>query len=1447
LSAANVTDNTGVFILGNNDKFLASGNVSVTNGSVTFGTTGKLAVTGDLTLNNTPVTFGTGPAFLSAADAFLSNKAKITFADSGNMAIGSILNVNNGQIKFGNTGTFSAGATTLVNSSVAGGTNITVTLGAVSMDPSTMTYGDGSQVTTGDIDITGGGISLGKNTSLTTGNILDTGANITLGSTSTMSAADVTATNGGIGIGSGGSYSGGALNLNNSTLSLGSAGNYVNFSTSGDITLVNASVLLGSGGSGSTQSVDLTTSSITIGNGSVLGILGDIAADSTALGMSTVGGAGAVDLGALTHAVNVGNGDGLNNVDLSITSNILNGAGEVMVKSGAGRLQLAPASGSSGEVDITTGDVQVDTSVGPVQLLGGTLSGNGSVGTITGSAGAAAVGIVAPGDNWTSSISGVLFSGSTVWGPQTTFSIDLSSSTPGSPTPGSDYDQLQVNGDIELGDAVLDAHYGSGIKINDVFTIITTTGQVHGKFQQFNNQDIVFVTGQKFTIEYQSDAVILHKVRADATVSMTSAPNPSTLNQPVTLVATVVPEVGSSLIPLTTTVTFYDNGTPIGTVPVDDVGGQDEGIFTTTSLTAGVHVLTVTFDGDADNFNPSNSPTSVLQTVETPIVAPLSGAPPYISPNNSPTVQDQFNLSTTVSHERSPVSWSIAIKKGATTVQTITGNGNPDVNNQIAIATSWNGRVAVVGGPGDTNSDGFADDGSYSAAITITDGFTNVFSTPTIPVVVDNTSPTANLSAPSKILIDPTGASTQPTSTVLTGTVTDTNLSTWVLDIRSGGALLREFTGAGSAVNVTWDGKYTPGNPTAAGTTPIPDAAYTITILGTDLAGNVGSSNTQTVVVLAHGPIVTLTSNTPTVYGQSFTLTATAELPAGSPASLTSLLAGDTINFFQGGTPVGTGTLALNNVTGKYQTSVTVPPENAGTYSNFQAIYPATADFPQGTSNFGTHVITPAPVTVKALDATRTYGSPNPAFDFTVTGLVNGDTKSVFTGSPATTATAASSVGAYPITQGSLAPNGNYTITTFTNGTLTITPAGLTIKIDDKSRFFGQPNPAFTYTVLGLVNGDPASVVSSVPLGTTATITSPVGSYPITATGTPIVGSNYTVTSILNGTLAITPRLTNLSIGSGPGGLAMVSVYGPDGSLKKTLTPFGSNFDGVRTVMADFNNDGVDDLAVGTGPGVIAQVTLLDGVTGANLFTTFPFEDFTGGVFVSAGDIDSDGAAELVVTPDEGGGPRVSVYEGKTFTQTLSYFGINDPNFRGGARAGVGDLNGDGFADIAVSAGFQGGPRVSLWDGKSLASHKFKNLTSDFFVFEDTLRNGAYVAIGDVNGDGFGDLIAGAGPGGGPRVKILSGADLLNPAIGPANAAPFANFFAGDINNRGGVRVAAKTFDADLNADVLTGVGDRGGDTATAYLGANLTHQDYDPYLTLDPFPGLNNNGVYVG
>jgi hypothetical protein len=105
-----------------------------------------------------------------------------------------------------------------------------------------------------------------------------------------------------------------------------------------------------------------------------------------------------------------------------------------------------------------------------------------------------------------------------------------------------------------------------------------------------------------------------------------------------------------------------------------------------------------------------------------------------------------------------------------------------------------------------------------------------------------------------------------------------------------------------------------------------------------------------------------------------------------------------------------------------------------------------------------------------------TYGGSVPALTYHYTGLVNGDTGASFTGGLATTATGSSGVGGYPITQGSLAATGNYTIGTFNDGTLTVTPAPLSAAGVSFSATAGAP---FSGTVATFTNADPYGSAAS--------------------------------------------------------------------------------------------------------------------------------------------------------------------------------------------------------------------------------------------------------------------------------------------------------------------------------------------------------------------------------
>ena len=115
----------------------------------------------------------------------------------------------------------------------------------------------------------------------------------------------------------------------------------------------------------------------------------------------------------------------------------------------------------------------------------------------------------------------------------------------------------------------------------------------------------------------------------------------------------------------------------------------------------------------------------------------------------------------------------------------------------------------------------------------------------------------------------------------------------------------------------------------------------------------------------------------------------------------------------------------------------------------------------------GTLAITKATASVTAKDTIRKYGAANPTFDAAVTGAVNSEALNF---SLASAATQTSGVGNYPIVV-TLGTNPNYEVRPH-DGMLTIDQAVASVKANDKSRTYGDGNPALDAVVTGTVNND---------------------------------------------------------------------------------------------------------------------------------------------------------------------------------------------------------------------------------------------------------------------------------------------------------------------------------------------------------------------------------------
>jgi hypothetical protein len=190
----------------------------------------------------------------------------------------------------------------------------------------------------------------------------------------------------------------------------------------------------------------------------------------------------------------------------------------------------------------------------------------------------------------------------------------------------------------------------------------------------------------------------------------------------------------------------------------------------------------------------------------------------------------------------------------------------------------------------------------------------------------------------------------------------------------------------------------------------------------------------------------------------------------------------------------------------------------------------------------GTLEVEPAILNVVVDNKTKEYGDPRPVFTNTVhpDDLKNGDTlvdiggtivyKSVDdNGDPINEFT---NVGTYNISASGLGGGSvanNYNIV-YTVGELEVSPATITVDIDDANRPYRQANPKFTATFSGFKNGEDENIINkdNLFLTSTATTSSPISgpTYPITGSGA--VASNYTFT-YNEGVLTITPAILTIT------------------------------------------------------------------------------------------------------------------------------------------------------------------------------------------------------------------------------------------------------------------------------------------------------------------------------
>lgn len=210
-------------------------------------------------------------------------------------------------------------------------------------------------------------------------------------------------------------------------------------------------------------------------------------------------------------------------------------------------------------------------------------------------------------------------------------------------------------------------------------------------------------------------------------------------------------------------------------------------------------------------------------------------------------------------------------------------------------------------------------------------------------------------------------------------------------------------------------------------------------------------------------------------------------------------------------------------------------------------------------------------------------------------------------------------------------------------------------------------------------------------------------------------------------------------------------------------------YDDAASGVGDFNGDGIDDIVIGSkfsnfttvvfGKSIsFGEVLNVSALTGTDGFRIFGQRNEWAGNAVNGDDINGDGLDDIII-----GAPGYPFYAASVYVvfgttsamgSSLSLSTLNGSDgfkiteeFRFsyfGSFVDTGDVNGDGFADIIVG-GFDGFTAPNVIFGKASPFSPVSNVRSidgqNGFVMAGTLSS--LSSAGDVNGDGFDDVLVG--------------------------------------------------------------------------------------------------------
>jgi hypothetical protein len=321
----------------------------------------------------------------------------------------------------------------------------------------------------------------------------------------------------------------------------------------------------------------------------------------------------------------------------------------------------------------------------------------------------------------------------------------------------------------------------------------------------------------------------------------------------------------------------------------------------------------------------------------------------------------------------------------------------------------------------------------------------------------------------------------------------------------------------------------------------------------------------------------------------------------------------------------------------------------------------------------------------------------------------------------------------------------------------------------------------------------------------------PPGTYTIK-----IFGNDGIITKDVNLTVGVTQNLDTvpgfvLTPGPGFNNHALVTLLNRNFEEKVELTAFNTRF-GANAVMGDIDGDGEDEIIVAPAPDPLVDGRVRVFRQNGVMLLEQPILATKFGAFLAAGDIDGDWREEIVV----GAGPglkntaRVKVlsFDGQRLENTGIDFVAFPNSYKLGVKVALGDVDGDGVLEIIAGAGPSplSPPRVRVFKvdtSRGMGNWGVSSTLADFIVdFGDWYPY--FFGVNVAAGDIDGDGVAEIIAGAGPN-PLQKAVVAVYKGDGTFAGTRFEAYPANEY--RFGVNVAARDLDGDGLAEIITGPG----------------------------------------